>query len=119
MELEGRVAFVTGAARGIGRGFAVELARAGADIAVADLHLDPFQGESYGRLRERWSGGEEDVTTGAEVEALGRRCLALEVDVADADCVEAAVSECAAALGPVHVAVSHAGIPTQLRALPR
>src|SRR2546423_1102217 len=119
MELEGRVAFVTGAARGIGRAIAVELARAGADIAVADLHLDPFQGESYGRLRERWSGGEEDVTTGAEVEALGRRCLALEVDVADADRVEAAVSECAAALGPVDVLVNNAGITTNFVSLAR
>ena len=52
---------VTGAARGIGRAIALALAEAGADIAVADYHLEPFAGEAYGRLRQRHPsvGGEQ------------------------------------------------------------
>src|SRR5215207_2267613 len=85
--LAGRVAFVTGAARGIGRAIALALAAAGADVAVADAHPEPFQGERYYRLRERVSGPEEAVPTAGAVIAAGRRSTSIAVDVADPDAV--------------------------------
>jgi 3-oxoacyl-[acyl-carrier protein] reductase len=110
LPLAGRVAFVTGAARGIGRAIAVALADAGADVAVADIHPDPFAGERYYRLRQRVSGPEEEVSTAAAVAALGRRSTSIRVDVADAQQVSVAVAECIAALGPPDIVVNNAGI---------
>ncbi|MCU1502979.1 MAG: short-chain dehydrogenase/reductase [Ilumatobacteraceae bacterium] len=108
--LAGRVAFVTGAARGIGRAIAVAMAEAGADVAVADVHPDPFGGERYYRLRARVSGPEEEVPTAGAVAVLGRRAMSLSVDVADADAVVDAVAACAAELGPPDILVNNAGI---------
>jgi NAD(P)-dependent dehydrogenase (short-subunit alcohol dehydrogenase family) len=108
--LAGRVAFVTGSARGIGRAIALALADAGADVAVADVHPDPFTGERYYRLRERVSGPEEEVSTASAVEALGRRATSIAVDVADPDAAAAAIERCAAELGPPDVLVNNAGI---------
>ncbi len=64
MKLLGKKALVTGAARGIGRGCALELARAGADVAINDLRRSD-QAES----------------TAAEIRALGRQCVIVEGDV--------------------------------------
>jgi NAD(P)-dependent dehydrogenase (short-subunit alcohol dehydrogenase family) len=108
--LAGRVAFVTGSARGIGRAIALALASAGADVAVADVHPDPFAGERYYRLRARVSGPEEDVPTAGAVAALGRRAMSLPVDVADAEAVVDAVAACVAELGPPDILVNNAGI---------
>jgi NAD(P)-dependent dehydrogenase (short-subunit alcohol dehydrogenase family) len=108
--LAGRVAFVTGAARGIGRAIALALAAAGADVAIADVHPEPFAGERYYRLRARVSGPEEDVPTAGAVVELGRRAMSLGVDVADADAVVAAVAACTADLGPPDILVNNAGI---------
>ncbi|MPY94995.1 MAG: SDR family oxidoreductase [Acidimicrobiia bacterium] len=108
--MTGRVAFVTGAARGIGRAIALALAEAGADVAVADVHPARFEGERYYRLRQRVSGPEEDEPTVAVVAARGRRSLEQSVDVADLGSVEAAAARCAAELGPPDVLVNNAGI---------
>jgi NAD(P)-dependent dehydrogenase (short-subunit alcohol dehydrogenase family) len=113
-DLQGKIAFVTGAARGIGRAIAVALADAGADVAVADLHPEPFRGERYYRLRERWSGPEEEESTADAVRRCGRRSMQLAVDVADMASVESAVAACERELGPVDVLVNNAGIVNNL-----
>ena len=115
--LAGRVALVTGASRGIGRAIALALAGAGADVAIADAHLDPFRGERYHRLRARTSGPEEDVSTADAVTALGRRSFAVAVDVADADAVVDAVAACHEALGPPDVVVNNAGIVNNISSI--
>jgi 2-hydroxycyclohexanecarboxyl-CoA dehydrogenase len=90
--LTDKVAVVTGAASGIGRAIALSLARSGAHVAVFDVNL---------------TGAE---TTAADVAALGRRALALHVDVASAAAVAGAVERVHAALGRVAIAVNVAGI---------
>ena len=90
--LQGKVAIVTGAGGGIGRATALRLAGAGADIAAVDI-----DGQTAGETARR-------------VESLGRRALALEVDVTDADAVRRSVDDTAAALGAPAIAVCNAGI---------
>ena len=97
LDLTGRVAIVTGAAQGIGRGVAVELARAGCDVAIGDLLDVPALGE----------GAQETL---AQVEALGRRGLALRCDVSDeADC-EALIARTREKLGRMDILVCNAGV---------
>ena len=108
--LTGKVALVTGAARGIGRGIALALAEAGADVAIADLHPEPFRGERYYRLRARTSGADEEVPTGEAIRALGRRSHTVALDVADASAVARALEEVERALAPLDVLVNNAGI---------
>ena len=108
--LDGYIAFVTGAARGIGRGIALAMAGKGADIIVADLHPAPFEGERYYRLRERWSGDDESVSTAQAVEALGRRAMTIAVDVSERASVEDALETAAAGFGAPDILVNAAGI---------
>ena len=97
MKLEGCRAIVTGAAQGIGRGIAWELARAGCDVAVADLLDRP----------ETKQAASETV---AGVEAEGRRAVALRCDVSvESDC-EALVRDTIDALGGLDILVCNAGI---------
>ena len=70
-DLTGKVAAVTGAARGIGRACAVRLAQAGADIAIVDIDLD--SGARY--------ANEPTGTTGEQIEALGRRTFGVQADL--------------------------------------
>ena len=92
MHIGGTTAVVTGGASGIGRGTALELARRGADIVVADIHDE--------RLAQ----------TVADIEALGRRALAVHCDVSrDAD-VEHLGAEAVRAFGRVDILMNNAGI---------
>ncbi len=91
--LAGKRAFVTGGSRGIGRAIAKGLARAGADVAF-----------SY---RERRDEAEKTL---ADIEAMGRRGLALPMDVSDRASVEAAAKDAHAALGSLSILVNNAGI---------
>lgn len=92
MHLEGKVAIVTGASRGIGKAVALKLAREGADVVVTATTL------------------ESALKTATEIEALGRRAMALAVDVSDPSAVEGMVGSVAAAFGKVDIIVNNAGI---------
>ncbi len=91
MDLNGQSAVVTGGGQGIGRGIALALAGLGADVAVFDVNRE---------AAERVAG---------EVRALGRRALALAVDVTDLPAVEAAVQEVVKGLGRLDVLVNNVG----------
>ena len=90
MRLLGKKALVTGAARGIGRGCAVELARAGADVAVNDLSRSP-----------------DAEATVAEVRSLGRQAELVEGDVFGRPSCEAVVSRTLELLGRIDILVSN------------
>jgi len=97
MHLQGKRAVVTGAARGIGRGIAIELARAGCDVAIGDLM------------------GRDEIATAAEetvsaVESLGRRAVAFSCDVSREEDCEALMQGAADALGGIDIVVCNAGI---------
>lgn len=90
--LEGRVAIVTGASRGLGRAMALALAEAGADVAVA-ARSEP-----------------ELAETAAAVEKLGRRALAIRTDVTVYAEVEALVERTATTLGRLDIVVNNSGV---------
>ena len=103
-ELAGRVALVTGAARGQGRSHALALADAGADVVITDICCD-IGSVPYGLADEH------DLTETAQlVEKLGRRALAIEADVRDRAAMEDVVARTTDQLGPIDIVVANAGI---------
>ena len=103
-KLEGRVALVTGAARGQGRSHAVRLAREGADVVAIDICRQmanvPFPMATSDDLKD----------TVRRIEELDRRVVAVEADVRDYAALSAAVEEGLAQLGRLDVVVANAGI---------
>lgn len=103
--LEGRVAFVTGAARGQGRAHAVRLAREGADVIVSDIcapvsETIPYPGTTPEELAE----------TVRQVEAEGRKVLAREVDIRDDAALRQLVADGVEQFGRLDVLVANAGV---------
>lgn len=92
MRLQNRVAVITGAASGIGQGSAIRFAEEGADLAIADLHLDGLQ------------------ETARAVRDLGRRVLVRQVDVRERDQVESLMSDAVAELGGLDIVMANAGV---------
>jgi 3-oxoacyl-[acyl-carrier protein] reductase len=114
IDLTGRVALVTGGSRGLGRADALTLARAGADVAIADIQVESDSGEDaerYGVLAQaaRAQGMVYTESTVAEIRELGRRALALKCDVTDREQVDAAVAQVVEELGSVDILVNNAG----------
>jgi 3-oxoacyl-[acyl-carrier protein] reductase len=114
IDLSGRVAFVTGGSRGLGRADALTLARAGADVVVADLLVESELSEEtdrYGALATvaRQQGMVHTEETVAQIRGLGRRALAVRCDVTDRGEVGAAVARTLAELGSVDILVNNAG----------
>jgi 3-oxoacyl-[acyl-carrier protein] reductase len=112
--LSGRVAFVTGGSRGLGRADALTLARAGADVVIADLLVESElteETDAYGPLATvaRQQGLVHTESTADEIRAMGRRALAVRCDVTDREQVAAAVARTVDELGSVDVLVNNAG----------
>ncbi|KAB2375038.1 mycofactocin-coupled SDR family oxidoreductase [Actinomadura montaniterrae] len=102
--VEGKVAFITGAARGQGRAHAVRLAQEGADIIAIDIckQLDT--------VPIPMSTPEDLDETVAQVKAAGRRIVAAQVDVRDYDGLKAAVDDGVTQLGRLDIVVANAGL---------
>jgi NAD(P)-dependent dehydrogenase (short-subunit alcohol dehydrogenase family) len=96
--LDGKVVIVTGASSGLGVAFATGMAEAGADVAICARRVE--------KLEE----------TRAKVEALGRRCIAVEADVSKPEDCERVVAETVEKLGAVNVLINNAGVATAVPA---
>lgn len=90
--LDGKVALVTGGARGIGRAIALRYARDGANVVVADQNLDGVR------------------AVAAEIEAIGRQALAVRVDVREIGQINAMVGHTVGAFGRIDVLANNAGV---------
>ncbi len=100
MKLDGKVALVTGAGRGIGRASALRLAALGADIVVSDIDLDSARDV------------EEPLTAASvmdEVSALGRRCIAIEADATSKDAVATMFDRIVGEFGRIDILVNNVG----------
>ena len=100
MKLANKVALVTGGARGLGRAYVLHLAKLGADVVINDVDLNAAQ--EYDEVLNAASVADE-------VEALGRRALGIEADVADKAAVESMLRQAVDAFGRVDILVNNAG----------
>src|SRR5438445_12855134 len=89
-ELDGKVAVITGAARGIGRGIALRLAREGCDIAILELA--------------------EGAAAVGKAMGLGRRAIALHTDVTQRSDVQTGIEQVTRELGRIDILVNNAGV---------
>jgi SDR family mycofactocin-dependent oxidoreductase len=113
-KLEGKVAFITGAARGQGRSHAVRLAQEGADIIAVDIC------QQIDTVAYPMGTAEDLAETVKEVEALDRRITAGQADVRDAAALQEAFDAGVAQLGRVDIVLANAGIaPMSMRPQPQ
>ena len=123
IDLSGRVALVTGGSRGLGRADALTLARAGADVVVADIQVESDSGrdaERYGALAQaaRARGLVYSEATAEEISRMGRRAAALKCDVTDRQQVDETVRRTVAELGSIDILVNNAGTLDHVGQLP-
>lgn len=116
INLEGKVALVTGASRGIGRVDALTLARAGADVVVTDILLESDlesqkRAEAYGPLAQVMQSTGQVYTerTAQEIREMGRRSAAYRMDVTDAEQVREVFARVKEEFGGLHILVNNAG----------
>jgi SDR family mycofactocin-dependent oxidoreductase len=102
--LDGKVAFITGAARGQGRSHAIRMAQEGADIIAVDI------AQQIDTVPYAMATAEDLAETVRQVEAFDRRIVASEADVRDYDALSAAVEEGVAQLGRLDIVSANAGI---------
>ena len=100
MKLQGKTAVVTGAARGLGRAYALRLASLGADVAVVDIRLDGAAefGEPLGA-----------ASVPAEIERMGRRSIGIQADLSQRQQAFDAIEGARQALGRIDILVNNAG----------
>lgn len=92
MNLDNKIAIVTGAGQGIGKAIAIRLANAGADVAIMDLNMASAESVAH------------------EIESTGRRGLPIQADVSQSNDTNAAVEKVISTLGRVDILVNNAGI---------
>jgi 3-oxoacyl-[acyl-carrier protein] reductase len=114
IDLSGRVALVTGGSRGLGRADALTLARAGADVVIADIQVESDSGtaaELYGPMAQaaRAQGLVYTEATAREIGELGRRSAAIKCDVTDREQVDETVTRIVEEFGSVDILVNNAG----------
>ena len=96
MSLQGKVALVTGAGRGMGRATALALANDGADVAVTDILADAVE------------------ETSTDVRATGRNSVAIAADIGDGGDIDRVIADTVSALGRVDILVNNAGVTRYL-----
>src|SRR5437773_1017387 len=105
MKLAGKIALVTGAARGLGRAISVALAQAGCDVAVSDIARSGDGVTPYAL-----SSDDDLIATARAVEAQERRSVAIRADVTSAADVARMMAEVEHRLGGLDVLVANAGV---------
>ncbi len=113
IDLSGRVALVTGGSRGLGRADALTLARAGADVAIADIQIDSDESDVGEWVPLAQVANAQGIVyteaTAREIQELGRRALAIKCDVTDRAQVDATVAHIVDELGSLDILVNNAG----------
>ena len=115
IDLSGRVALVTGGSRGLGRADALALARAGADVVIADIQVESDEStetaEQYGVLAQvaKAQGIVYTEQTAQEIQAMGRRAAAIKCDITDREQVDQTVARAVEEFGSVDILINNAG----------
>ncbi len=108
--LDGKVALITGAARGQGRAHALRLANDGANIVAVDVCAPVLDGVGY-----QPATPEDLADTARQVEATGRSVIARQADVRQQDALDAAVTEALDRFGRIDIVVANAGVAQYVR----